>query len=282
MTGAEAAPTRAVSTATPWVSRVEDVRPVVLVLGGFLTSPPFYRPFRQRLLDHGAAGVVVAPIWTPDWAAAAAYGLRPIVRRAARALGVAAAESAASPQAAGAPVLVVGHSAGGIVARLLTAPEPFHGVRCGQADRIGAIVTLGSPHGAASGGLFGRRIHGLATDFCDRVVPGTAFAPRTGYLTVGAANVLGRRGGTVGERVASLLYAGLIGRPVAGGGVQGDGLVPLAASSLEGAPHVVLERLGHGVGPGGPWYGSQEGLDAWWPAATDAWRAALRARAATA
>ena len=41
--------------------------PTVLILGGFLTSPPFYRPLRRRLLARGAAAVVVANVWTPDW-----------------------------------------------------------------------------------------------------------------------------------------------------------------------------------------------------------------------
>jgi hypothetical protein len=258
--------------------RPDDLRPVVLVLGGFLTSPPFYRPFVRRLFDRGAADVVVAPVWTPDWAAAAAYGLRPVVRRSARALDVATARSAA--EADGAPVLVVGHSAGGLVARLLTAPEPFLGLRLARSEQIGAIVTLGSPHGAVVGGLFGRRIHRLAVDFCDRVVPGCAFAPGTAYLTVGSSNLRGRRRGSGAERVAGLLYSGIVGRTHDPDGLEGDGLVPVVASSLTGAPHIVLDRLGHGVGPGGPWYGSDEGIDQWWPQALEAWREALRTRAA--
>ena len=42
--------------------------PTILVLGGFLTSPPAYRPFAARLLERGAADVVVGGVWTPGLA----------------------------------------------------------------------------------------------------------------------------------------------------------------------------------------------------------------------
>src|SRR5437762_13848430 len=57
---------RPMSRMPDWRDRIDDVSPTVLVLGGFLTSPPFYRPFRERLLRHGAAGGVVANIWPPE------------------------------------------------------------------------------------------------------------------------------------------------------------------------------------------------------------------------
>jgi len=54
---------------------------VVLLLGGFLTSPPFYRPLRGRLLRRGAVDVIVANVWTPDWLIAPMAGLGWIVER---------------------------------------------------------------------------------------------------------------------------------------------------------------------------------------------------------
>src|SRR5712691_5239542 len=108
-----------------WREEPDDVDPTVLILGGFLTSPPLYRRMRRRLLDRGAAGVVVAPIWLPDWLLIAARDIGPILTRSGRAVLAARALADASPRSRGAPLLVVGHSAGGIIARLLTSPEPI-------------------------------------------------------------------------------------------------------------------------------------------------------------
>ena len=258
-----------------------DVAPTVLVIGGFLTSPPLYASMRRRLLASGAAAVVVAPVWLPDWLLAAAVGLGPIARRCARALDRAAAISASSSRSRGAPILVVGHSAGGIVARLLTAPEPFDGRRFDLANRIGAIVTLGTPHDLAPSARVGRQRAVAATSFAAKVVPGARFAPTTAYLAVSSRAVVGRRSGTPRERAAIGLYEGLRPTTVAPDGAEpeGDGLVPVASALLEGADSLVLDGVVHGQLAGRPWYGSSEAIDVWWPRALHAWRSALEARA---
>ncbi len=50
-----------------WRDEPDAVRPVVLILGGFLTSPPLYIPLARRLWHRGAADVLIARVWTPDW-----------------------------------------------------------------------------------------------------------------------------------------------------------------------------------------------------------------------
>jgi len=40
----------------------------------------------------------------------------------------------------------------------------------------------------------------------------------------------------------------------------------------------LLDDTVHGHFGGRPWYGSDERIDRWWPAALDAWHAALRSR----
>ena len=132
-----------------WLSRPDSIRPTVLILGGFLTAPPMYGPLVRRLMDRGAAGSVVANVWTPDWLLAGLRGIGPICTRSARALRCAVDLS--GRVSGGAPLLVIGHSAGGITGRLLTAPEPLPGRRFGAARRIGAIVTLGTPHRLVAG-----------------------------------------------------------------------------------------------------------------------------------
>ena len=250
--------------------------PTVLVLGGFLTSPPVYRPFVRRLLDRGAADVVVGRVWTQDWLLAARRGLGPIVTRSGRALLVASDRSEAA--SLGAPVLVIGHSAGGMSARLLTSPVPFAGRRLNASGRIGAIVTLGTPHVVSAEGEMGNRVGARAAEFANREVPGPYFAPRVGYLAVASTAVAGRPDGSPAERRSWNTYQGLLPDPTAMKPV-GDGLIPLGSALLPGAPSLVLADALHGQWPGRDWYGSDGPMDRWWPVALETWRAALRARA---
>lgn len=266
--------------ATDWRSDPEGVRPTVVFVGGFVTSPPLYEPLVGRLVERGASSVVVARIWLPDWILGGLRGFGAPATRAGRALLAAGAASAASPLSGGAPVLVVGHSAGGLVARLLTAPVPFEGRRFGAAARIGAIVTLGTPHGLGAHAWSSGAVPARTVAFLDEAVPGAAFTPTTGYLAVTSRAVVARPEGTPRQRFAAAAYPALLGAERTDGiaPVAGDGLVPLRAATLPGAGLLVLEHAVHGPISGGPWYGSPAELDAWWPAALATWRGALRAR----
>jgi hypothetical protein len=262
-----------------WLGHPETVPPTVLILGGFLTAPPMYRPLVRRLMARGAAGAVVANVWTPDWLLAGMRGIGPICSRSARALRDAIHLSAEVSE--GAPLLVIGHSAGGITGRLLTAPEAIPGRRFGAARWIGAIVTLGTPHRLAGGEGIGRRINAVAASIADAAVPGAFFAPEIGYVCVASRAIPGDPRGGGPERVAHLLYRSVMGR-AAVPGTEGDGLVPVAAAALDGARLIVLDHSIHGPGAAGPWYGTDDAVDVWWPIALETWRAALRHRAGTA
>lgn len=264
-----------------WVAAVRDGRPpapTVLVLGGFLTSPPLYRGLVRALRARGVADVVVGPVWTPDWLLAALRGLGPVLTRSGRAL--VAAGDRSERVSGGAPVLVVGHSAGGMSGRLLTSPVPFAARRLGAAGRIGALVTLGTPHVVAPAGSHGNRVSGAASAFAASELPGATFAPTTGYLAVASRAFRARPGSRGAERCIRWCYEGLL--PVPPGPdetIEGDGLVPLACALIPGAPSLVLDEAAHGqVAWGRPWYGDEPHVAAWWPAALAAWHAALRAR----
>ena len=259
-----------------WTNHLDSVPPTVLILGGFLTGPLMYRRLVERLGARGAAGVVVANVWPPDWLIAGVRGVGPLTTRSGRALH--GAWRLSRDVSGGAPLLVVGHSAGGITARLLTAREPFPGRRFGAAPLIGAIVSLGTPHRLAAGEGIGRRLSEVAAATADEVVPGAFFAPEIGYVSVASQAIRADPTGHGRERVAGLLYRSVIGR-AAVPGTEGDGLVPVAATQLAGARHVLLDHSIHGPGAGAPWYGSDDALDVWWPIALEAWRGALAYRA---
>jgi len=257
-----------------------DLAPVVLVAGGFLTTPGWYRPMAATLRNRGAAEVVIAPVYPQDWVLSAIRGLGPVTTRVGRALLDAGGRSAASRASRGAPVLYIGHSAGGIVGRLLTSPEPFEGRRLNAAGRIGALVTLGTPHVIGSEARWGRRVADAGARFANRHVPGPRFAPTTAYLAVASRFIVGHDEAEDGRsRFMRRLYEEV--RPAPDEPiVAGDGLVPVASALLPGAEHLVLDDAVHGPGVRTPWYGQDAQLDAWWPRAMELWRDALRARQA--
>ena len=262
-----------------WRLAPDDVAPTVLVIGGFLTSPFFYGRLRARLRALGAAAVIVAPVWLPDWLLAAPRGLGPIVTRAGRTLVRAGEVSAVASR--GAPVLIVGHSAGALVARLLTSPTPFEDRRLGASERIGAIVSLGTPHLQGTDVRLGFRGHDAgrrAAAHLDEWAPGATFAPRVGYVSVAADTVVGRPFRPGPQGISYRSYQLILGGAVDPAGEPGDGVVPLAAAILPGSREVVLHGVGHGIFGRLPWYGSEGVVERWWPVALDAWHAALRAR----
>jgi pimeloyl-ACP methyl ester carboxylesterase len=259
-----------------WRDHPDAVAPTVLVLGGFLTAPPMYLRFVQRLRARGVRGVVVAPVWTPDWLIATVRGPGAIATRSGRALLEAGRLSAELSE--GAPVLVVGHSAGGLVARILTAPEPLPGKRYGAVARIGAIVTLGTPHVLAAGEGIGKQLNLTIAAVANEAAPGTCHSPKIGYASVASRFVRADPSGNGRERVAQLLYRSVIGR-AAVPGTEGDGLVPVASAILPGSREVVVDDAVHGPSAGSPWYGTDSPMDVWWPEALAVWREALRYRA---
>lgn len=248
-----------------------DQRPPVLIVGGFLTSPFLYWRMAERLRARGAAFVEVAPIWTPDWFVLAALGHGRLLRRTGRAI------VHAYRRAGGVPVLVVGHSAGGVLARLAMSPAPYRGRLAAVARGVGALVTLGTPHHVAPT-TEGMRMGGAATAFLDEHTPGAFFAPATGYVTVAGSRIRGAPPGDPHRaRVfAGRTYAGLLGDD--GRTADGDGVIPIPAAHLDGATQLTLTGVIHGQAMRAPWYGDNTVIDAWWPAAIDAWREALAAR----
>ncbi|MGD0861873.1 MAG: hypothetical protein ABSA21_03840 [Candidatus Limnocylindrales bacterium] len=278
MSGGESSSSRFSPRSGGWRDHPNSVKPTVLVLGGFLTAPPMYRRFVNRLSSRGAAGVVVAGVWTPDWLIAATRGVGAIATRSGRAL--LEAGRLAAEVSEGAPVLVIGHSAGGLIARILTATEPLPGRRFGAASRIGAIVTLGTPHVLSKGEGIGRQMNMVASEVAEEAAPGAFHSPLIGYVSVASRAIRGDPAGTGRERVAHLLYRSVLGR-AAVPGTEGDGLVPVASAMLAGSRQIVVDGAVHGPGAGAPWYGTDRPMDLWWPVAVSTWHAALACRAAT-
>lgn len=223
--------------------------PVVIVPGFLLTAPRF-EEMRAALASLGVPDARVVPVTVVDWAASVIAGgwariLGEIDRTVDRALASSGAEK----------VVLVGHSSGGVMARLFLAPNPFRGRAYDGKRRVRGLITLGSPHQAKRASPMRRRV--------ERRYPGAFFAPEVAYLAVAGKAVRGDRRGSPRERSSHRSYRMICGD----GALWGDGTVPVGSALLEGARHLVLEGVHHyRFRDGRRWYGSADVVAAWWRA----------------
>lgn len=239
--------------------------PAVLLIGGLLTSPLWYWPQRQHFVERGAGRVEVAPVWLWHWILAAFVGAEQGASDVADAIERLYAED-------GRPIVVVGHSGGGILARLALARRPFGKARRARPEHVHTVVTLGSPHLATRfGGAIGRegmralrflaeedRAPGPPVAWTLMTVGGRAPEPGSGWL------------GRARRVLTTTCYRALLGAKSKG--VPGDGMVPLACSVMPDREPMELDGIAHAPFFGAPWYFSSKAFDQWWPKALDLWR----------
>lgn len=208
-------------------------------------------------------------------------------------------------ESGGQRVLLVGHSAGGWLARAamgngkewITADDDEtsdFGV-VPTSDRIQGLVSLGAIHKVPE--QESTCVTRGALKYTDAMYPG-AYLKKEGiaYVSVGGAAILGndskddtnekgepttttattaeadalysKRGEGNAERVAYTSYQSVCGT----GSVIGDGVVPLEWTQLEGSRQIQLDGVLHSINEAGTtiptdrWYGSEAVIDRWLPA----------------
>lgn len=189
----------------------------------------------------------------------------------------------ACAKSGGQRVFVIGHSAGGWLARAGMADGVWNlQTRTRTADRICGLATLGAIHkppiSVASCVTRG------ALAFTDTEYPGAFLKDDgIGYVSVGGDAIVGdksqvevetaadqayaTRGEGSSARVAYTSYEAVCGR----GDVTGDGVVPLEWTQLEGAKQLRLKGVLHSINEAGTtiptdrWYGSENVIDRWLP-----------------
>jgi len=221
--------------------------PIVLV-GGHMTWPVNYRGLTRILANVYGSEVHVVPITPLDWALGRIRGYGQLVFEVASTVDKALLESDSDK------AVLVGHSAGGILARVYIGGDPpYGGRRYAGHRRVSHLITLGSPHNVPNRGCLApiAEVNGL--------FPG-ALHTRIRYLCVVSTAIDGSS-----SRRARKRYE----RFVDDGRVAGDGEVPVEAALLPGAESFVLDGLYHGrlhSWRKGRWYGSdRETVEHWWP-----------------
>ena len=155
-------------------------------------------------------------------------------------------------------VNLIGHSAGGWIARIYLGEKPYDIHRDVQGTegvwnarfQVSTLITLGTPH------ISQERWTKRNLDFVKDNYPG-AFYSDIHYVCVAGKAVYGQK--RWGNWLAYNSYKLTCGQ----GNCWGDGITPIAAAHLEGATNLTLEGVMHSPKSPGIWYGSQDSKQAW-------------------
>src|ERR671910_3347688 len=209
--------------------REESHAPIVVV-GRHRSWPIEYLGLTRTLAELSGSRVSVVPITPLDWVLGRIRGYGQLVFEVASAVDKALLENGSDK------VVLVGHSAGGILARIYVGGDPpYGGRRYSGHRRVSHLITLGTPHNAPSR----RSLAPLAE--ANELFPG-ALHENIRYLCVAGAAADGSSSRRVRKRYE---------RFVDDGRVKGDGEVPVQPALLPGAQHLVLGDLYHGRFRGG-------------------------------
>lgn len=234
-------------------------RPTV-ILPGYLAGAANYQPLQQSLQDLGYPTVTVPLRWQ-DWLpTVGGRSVAPILRQ------LDATVQQVRQQFGGSDINLVGHSAGGWLARIYLGEQPYDihpGDQPPPGDNsnsvwsahtfVTTLVTLGTPHTSQE------RWTLKNLNFVNQTYPG-AFHADVHYICVAGKSVQGQRwGGGWRGWLAQSSYQLTCGT----GDGWGDGITPIAAAHLDGAQNIIVEGVGHSPKPDRPWYGSPQCLTQW-------------------
>lgn len=225
----------------------------IILIGGYNSFWPAYLSMARDLEDLSGLQVVGVPLLPWDWWSAGRQGdATRILQKLAQTVTWARRRFRVRR------LILIGHSAGGLIARLYLSDRPVWGQVYAGAEHVAAVVTLGSPHCSEKGAEAGWFLSRIA----NRLAPGTPYADAVRYYAVAGRYLLGRQDGDYQQRRAFGSYRFFTGQ----GHLWGDGVVPVQSAVLDGAEAIVLDGVAHSRKYGAHWYGSSKAvIRRWWP-----------------
>jgi pimeloyl-ACP methyl ester carboxylesterase len=231
----------------------------IIVIGGYNSLWPAYLRMARDLEDLSRLPAVGVPLMPWHWQSATRKGdATNVLEKLAETTLWARRRFKADR------FILVGHSAGGLIARLYLSDRPVWGQLYSGLDHVTTLVTLGSPHCSAGrpGWNEGTSTNWFLVDTPNRVVPGAAYADRVRYRAVAGRCIQGRPYGSWREQRAFQMYRGFNGHD---GSVWGDGIVPIDCAHLSGAEALVLDGVAHSARSSRAWYGGSKAIiRRWW------------------
>ncbi|MDY7012903.1 MAG: alpha/beta fold hydrolase [Cyanobacteriota bacterium] len=219
-----------------------------LILPGFFASASEYRALELSLNQRGIPTSTV-PLRKRSWLPTlGGRSMVPILHSLDRSVKQALQQYSTDR------VNLIGHSAGGWIARIYLGELPYdiHGDRgalWNARDRVATLVTLGTPH------LSQERWTKRNLDFVKNFYPG-AFYPEVKYVCVAGKAIYGS---PQTHWFAYNSYKLTCGE----GNCWGDGITPVIAAHLDGAENLTLEGVMHSPRGRRRWYGSPEVRETW-------------------
>ncbi|WP_017327556.1 triacylglycerol lipase [Synechococcus sp. PCC 7336] len=224
-----------------------------VILPGFFASAEEYLPLQQALAAEGHPTRTV-PLTLRSWLPT--LGGRPMtpILEALQATIAATQQEFNAPQ-----VNLIGHSAGGWIARIYLGSEPYCDRLWAGLPNVASLITLGTPH------LSQERWTRWNLDFVNTTYPG-AFHPELKYVCVAGRSTLGRKAPwwqphnwNGAEWLAYSSYQLTAGN----GNLWGDGITPITAAHLDGATNLTIAGAYHSPRGDRFWYGSPEARRQW-------------------
>jgi pimeloyl-ACP methyl ester carboxylesterase len=225
-------------------------RPIVIV-GGWLSSPADYARMARTLAapPHNRT-VYITDISRTEWASLRDPHFTPVLDLVARTVALALSETGADR------VDLIGHSAGGRVARAYLGHLPYAGVTYDGQRYVSSLTTLGTAHET-----YEIYVKQFASQV-NQLYPG-AFYAHIAYRIVAGESVFGRRIGTIEEMLAYQSYKTSFGD----GHKIGDGIVPTVSCYLTGADNLIIKGARHApYNAPNTWYGARDVIPLWFDA----------------
>ncbi len=228
------------------------MKQAIIILGGYNSLWPAYLGLARHLEDLSGLRAVGVPVMPWHW-----WSARQTEDATNILLKLSETVAWARHRFQAERFILVGHSAGGVLARLYLCDEPVWGQVYAGVEHVRAVITLGSPHC----GDRGAEIGWFVADQANRLAPGTPYDSIL-YRTVAGRFIRGRQAGTSRERRAFRFYEFFGGN----GDTWGDGTVPVGSAGLDGADTTILPGVAHSRKLGLAWYGgSRSIIRRWWP-----------------
>lgn len=226
----------------------------IVIIGGYNSLWPAYLKMARDLEDLSGLQAIGVPLMPWHWwTAGRSNNASNLLHKVQETVIWARRKFKASQ------FILVGHSAGGMIARLYLHEGPVWGRVYGGVEHVHSVITLGSPHCSDRKGDIGW----MLADQANRLVPGTPYSARIRYRAVMGKYLCGNENGNHRERRSFRTYQFFTGQ----GDVWGDGIVPIQSARLDGAESLLLEGVAHSRKLSGNWYGGPRALiRRWWSA----------------
>jgi triacylglycerol esterase/lipase EstA (alpha/beta hydrolase family) len=222
-------------------------RPIV-ILGGWLSTPDDYLGMARMLAAPPYSRIVyITQVTRARWAVLRDPDFAPVLDLLAATVEVARRETGSEH------VDLIGHSAGGRLARAYLAAEPLDSTRYNGQSHVHSLITLGTAHSTVE--IWVAQFAGMVNER----YPG-AFYKHVSYRSVAGRGVQGKRIGTLEEMIAWRSYQVSFGN----GDQNGDGVIPTSACYLAGADNLIIDGARH-VPYNAPrtWYGAPDVVPLW-------------------